>query len=975
MTPGSIVNCREREWVLLPSDQESLVLLRPLTGATDEVVAIHKGLTDLIGYSLPEERVKSAKFPPPTAADLSNVAGAHLLWQAARLTLREGATPLRSLGRVSIRPRTYQFVPLLMALRLGTVRMLIADDVGVGKTVEGLLIVRELLDRGEIKKLCVLCPPYLCEQWQKELKEKFNLDAVVIRSGTVNQLESRIPQGGGSVYSHYPFQVVSIDFVKGDRKRPNFLQHCPDFVIVDEAHGAASAAGPNSNQHQRHELLKELAASPTRHLVLLTATPHSGVPEAFSSLLALLRPEFAGYEITALTEPQRIELARHFVQRTRKDIEKAWEAEHCFPRRVPSDEFYSLSKAYSDLFQQTYEFCTELVRTSQSLGKRQQRVRYWAALALLRCVMSSPAAACAALERRDGALPPSEDEVEFSQNIFESSNEQTDDGQPTPAIESAEQTMPESERRRLRELAKLANSIAHTPGDTKLAGCVKLVAGLIHEGFHPIIWCRYIATANYVAEGLQRALDREFDDVRVASITGLLSDDERRTKIDELSAEKCRVLVATDCLSEGVNLQKAFNAALHYDLPWNPNRLEQREGRVDRYGQTGRIAPDGQRIMEVKTIRYFSPDNPVDGVVIRVLLNKAREIHQALGTHVPVPEESETVTQAVLKALFFRGRTVEEAIPQMELGLELPEVVELHRSWDLDAVREKENRSRFAQRALKPEEVRQELEATDAVLGDPDAVQLFVLNAAQRLGLHISKDRRPDIFRVIVSAEIRAGLPPAIAAVLPVIKSGHWFVSFISPTPEGAEYLGRNHPFVATLAQFLMEEALTKGAAARASRCGTLRTSSVSRLTSLYLLRLRFLIEQPDRTPLLAEEVQVVGHTGSADNPVWLAPDAVLTLLEKAQADTNLDPEERSELVAAALAGWEKLDDAIRQNISGRAESLTEAHRRIRQAVSMKVRGLTVKPQFPPDLLGLLILQPMISPAATLKSAVKNPKS
>ena len=349
MTPGSIVQCRSREWVLLPSAQENLLMLRPLTGATDEVVAVHKGLTDLLGYSFPEERVRSAKFPPPTPDDLSNVAGAHLLWQAARLTLREGATPLRSLGRVSVRPRTYQFVPLLMALRLDTIRMLIADDVGVGKTVEALLIAREMLDRGEIKPLCVLCPPYLCEQWQKELSEKFSLDAVIIRSGTVNQLERRIPQGGGSVYTHYPIQVVSIDFVKGDRKRDNFLHHCPGFVIVDEAHGAASATGTNANQQQRHQLLKDLAASPTRHLVLLTATPHSGVPESFRSLLALLRPEFANYEVTSLTEPQRIELARHFVQRTRKDIEKDWEAEHCFPKRIPSDEHYRLSDAYGDL--------------------------------------------------------------------------------------------------------------------------------------------------------------------------------------------------------------------------------------------------------------------------------------------------------------------------------------------------------------------------------------------------------------------------------------------------------------------------------------------------------------------------------------------------------------------------------------------------------------------------------------------------
>ena len=731
MTPGSIVQCRNREWVLLPSDQEDLLLLRPLTGATDEVIAVHKKFADLIGYSFPEERIRSAKFPPPSPGDISNVAGAHLLWLAARLTLWEGATPLRSLGRVSIRPRTYQFVPLLMALRLDPIRMLIADDVGVGKTVEGLLISRELYDRGEIKRLCVPCPPYLCEQWQKELNEKFNLDAVLIRSGTVNQLERRIPAGGGSIFSYYPVQVVSIDFVKGDRKCANFLQHCPDFVIVDEAHGAASASTTNANQQQRHQLLKDLAASPSRHLVLLTATPHSGVPEAFSSLLALLRTEFAAYEVSQLSEPQRIQLARHSVQRTRKDTEKDWDAEHCFPRRDPSDEHYHLSEQYSDLFQKTYDFCTELVRTGRSLDKRKQRVRYWAALALLRCVMSSPRAAIAALDRRDGALPQSEDEVEFSANVFESSNEQTDDSQPTPPVESAEQTLPETERRKLRDLSRLAAAIALSPADTKLAGCIKLVSRLLREGFHPIVWCRYIATADYLAQGLQTALAREFEDARAISITGMLSDDERRAKIEELAQERRRVLVATDCLSEGITLQHAFNAAIHYDLLWNPNRLEQREGRVDRFGQT--------LSNTVKTIRYFSPDNAVDGVVIRVLLNKAREIHQALGTHVRVPEESETVTQAVLNALFFRGRATQEPVPQMELGLELPEVQNLHRRWDLDAAREKENRTRFAQRALKPEEVRRELEATDAVLGDPSAVEEFVLNACQRLGLHVKK--------------------------------------------------------------------------------------------------------------------------------------------------------------------------------------------------------------------------------------------
>jgi SNF2 family DNA or RNA helicase len=212
MNPGSIVQVRNRYWVLLPHDDPDSYLLRPLTGLTDEAVALHKRLTDLIGYSLPEERVRPATFPLPTPEDVSDAVGAGLLWQAARLTLREGAAPFRSLGRISIRPRLYQFVPLLMALRLDPVRMLIADDVGVGKTIEALLIAREMFDRGEIKRLCVLCPPYLCDQWQKELSEKFNLEAVVIRSGTVSR-PFPLPQTGKiavKVINHYGDEVLKI---------------------------------------------------------------------------------------------------------------------------------------------------------------------------------------------------------------------------------------------------------------------------------------------------------------------------------------------------------------------------------------------------------------------------------------------------------------------------------------------------------------------------------------------------------------------------------------------------------------------------------------------------------------------------------------------------------------------------------------------------------------------------------------------
>ena len=953
MTPGSIVRCRNRDWVLLPSDSEEVLLLRPLAGAMDDVVAVNRRLADLIGGSLPEERIRPAQFPVPSADDLADAGSAHLLWQAARLTLRDGATPFRSLGRISIRPRIYQFVPLLMALRLDPVRLLIADDVGVGKTIEALLVARELLDRGEIKRLCILCPPYLCDQWQRELR-KANLEAVVIRSGTVNQLDRR-KTGTESVYRYYPIQIASIDFVKSDRNRHLFLMDCPEFVIVDEAHGATQASGATVSRQQRHRLVQDLAADQGRHLVLLTATPHSGLESAFRSLLALLRPEFGGWDTSALTEPQRATLARHFVQRTRADIERDWEGERFFPKRDPTDKTYRLSHDYQGLFTATYAFCAEMVRAGADLGKRQQRVRYWAALALLRCVMSSPAAAVAALDNRQDKLAPEEEDTDFRPFVYESAEDQTDDGQPTPPIEAAEAILPDSDRRRLRDLRRMAEDL-HRPGrDTKVAGCVELVSDLLKQGFNPIVWCRYIATADYLGKGLRDALHRGFPALQVVSITSHDGDDEvRGAKLNDITTETPRILVATDCLSEGINLQDKFNASLHYDLPWNPNRLEQREGRVDRYGQTSPV---------VKTIRYFSPDSAIDGIVLDVLLNKAREIHKALGTYVPVPEESETVTEALLNALFMRNRRPGADSRQLDLGLDLPQQVsDMHRHWDRDAERERVNRSRFAQRALRPAEVRAELEATDAVLGDPDAVRDFVLDAAQRLNLAIVRDKDDKVFRVPVNAAATSVLPDAVRFVLPTVKSGEWRISFASPTPVGAEYLGRNHPFVAGLARFLMEEALTKSGGAHATRCGVIRTRAVTRLTTIMLLRVRYLLEQPDHAPLLSEEVVAKAFTAQAQGGAWqwLDDDEGLRLLGDARPGANVPMAEKREIVASALDEWPALEAALVGPIKQRAAALEQSYRRVRQTVGLRVRSLALKPQLPPDLLGLLVLQPAL---------------
>jgi superfamily II DNA or RNA helicase len=965
MQPGSIVQCRQREWVLLPADNEDVYLLRPLTGTIDDAVAVHKALSERVASRLAHERVRPARFPVPASKDLNpnaNAVNSWLLYQAARLVLREGATPFRSLGRISIRPRIYQFVPLLMALRLKPVRMLIADDVGVGKTIEAILIARELFDRGEIRRICVLCPPYLCDQWQKELEEKFNLDAVVVRSGTLGRLESRLPSET-LIYKYYPIQVISIDFIKQPQYRDQFVQHGPEFVIVDEAHGAAQSS--SQNQQQRHELLKKLAEKPDRHLVLLTATPHSGIAEAFRSLLSLLNPAFSDYDVANLTGPQRVELAKHLVQRTRKDIEQTWNETHSFPTRLREETAYQLSPEYRTLFEKTYAFCKELVQTGATMAQHKQRVRYWGALALLRCVMSSPQAAIATIEQRlnnptqlpeDDALLPQA----YEGYIYESSDDVTNDEQPTPPVEATEQTLADSERRKLLELKRLAQALHRDLNkDTKLHKCLNIVEQLLRQGYAPIIWCRYVATAEYVAEMLQQALAKTLPTAHVLCITGRQNDEERRALINDVVVDQPHVLVATDCLSEGINLQEKYNAVLHYDLPWNPNRLEQREGRVDRYGQPSRT---------VKAISYYGQDNPIDGVVLEVLLRKADEIYRTLGTHVPVPMETETVMEAVLKALFMRSSS---ASSQLTLDLDLlasvPQVGYLQKAWQERADNERVSRTRFAQHALRPEEVERELRAADAVLGDPDTVRKFVLNAAQQLGLQIQPEANGGTYRIPLSAANETHVPQPVRDVIRASKAqgAFWRISFVSPTPKGAEYVGRNHPLVSEMARYLFEQAISSSSTSPAGRIGVIRTDAVSRLTTLLLLRVRYLMKVPQGPEQLAEEVRVMGYSGAIRREgiglQWLTTEQALQLLEQAQPRANLSLEEKRELVDFVLETIPAVLQELQPHLLRRAEELEAAHKRIRQPLDLPIRGLTLAPQQPPDLLGLFILQPYVA--------------
>jgi superfamily II DNA or RNA helicase len=890
-SPGSLVRARGRDWFVLDGSTDELLLLRSL------------GVGDDIGMLQGEgalEKIELAHFAPPDPRRLGQPASVLLLREAFRLARRAPAGPLRSLTSVELVPHPYQLVPLLMALRQPVARLLIADDVGTGKTIEAAIIARELIERGIIKDFSVLCPPQLAQQWVDTLSDLFHLPAVAVLSGSAARLERQC-EPGQSLFERFPYTVISTDYIKQPTRRAGFMKHAPQLIIVDEAHTCADA-GDGSAAQQRHALLRDLAGdpadAPARHLLLLTATPHSGDTAAFNSLLSLLN-----HKLNTLPErwqaAERKRVAPYIIQRRRAELVHYLEANTAFPTRHAQETHYTLSRAYREVFDETLSLCRSLISDDQSRPGA-ARMRWWSALALLRSVSSSPAAGVATLSNRallDDDADTDAINARGARAVLDRDDDSAESIDLPPSLTSELASSWSGLSVKLKALHGKAR-------DAKLKAALDLARGLISRGRNPIFFCRFLDTATYLGDQLTRELGAS---VHVEIITGQLPPEERQTRIKSLEDKPTRVLVTTDCLSEGINLQHLFDAVVHYDMAWNPTRHEQREGRVDRFGQPKPT---------VETITLIGKDNPIDDIIFKVLIKKHLSIRNALGVAIPIPA-ARHVEEAILEGLLLRDKRVNTEQLALDFMADLPAIVkDLHTAWDQSAEAHK-RRAHFTH-----EDLHEQLRAT---------LPPLLRQLTEALG------DRADVARLLDLCEL-LGHPAAVTR---------------DPLPSRAD------ASVTSLARALLDDALDdKQTSSAAARAGCAFDAAVAAPTALYLVRMRLTaLAQGGGVNRYAEELVPLALPLEGHHPV-ISGGPQLDALLAASPQGGPPYPLAQQWVQRALDAWNERMKALKDASYAHADALTALHNTMRD-----VEGITRDELFdifePLDLLGVLVFLPV----------------
>ncbi|MCP4535875.1 MAG: DEAD/DEAH box helicase [Chloroflexi bacterium] len=980
--PGTVIRNRSRLWRV--DGQERNVLI---------ATSIDGGEAERTKFYIPFEDIQPGRLEPPSPNIVGHPSAQDLFLRAYRLSLLHGTAPLISLQRSRVVPKDYQLVPVVMALEMPRVRMLIADDVGLGKTIEAGLIITELLARQMATRLLIIVPANLREQWREALDYFFHIPARIISARHRREMERELP-AGANPWEHYRFLITSVDYAKQPAIKNQILEQRWDIVLIDEAHQVAKPhqSGPDQRvRMDRWELGKLLAASSrVRHLLLLTATPHNGYTDSFASLLRML-------DVGAVTGPVHApQVARsaaepYVCQRRREDVE-TWfqdDAAHGdvargrvssspFPER-DQDEVIVPPTAYEMDAIRAVETYGNQVLQQASIGSVQARtLAHWTVMHMHKRALSSPEALrCSLRNRRErlrqrlaGAMAEVEEtpippDVARANVLDEDTGERLTDeeaGQRTERVVYGSPKEIQAELELLEDVLEKANKVT-ARRDSKLQ---KLLDTVLRQRLAAdpkvVIFTRYMDTMNYLARQIQR--DKRYVNTKVLTIHGGLNERQRQEIFGEFERAKVGALVATDAISEGINLQHAAAQVIHYELPWNPNRLEQRNGRVDRFGQR----------KPVVYVRTMVMDETLDATILKVLVEKAAQIRRDYGFSPPYFGDETNILDLLEqhdvtlgpKQLSFEDLATET----LDEPVENPFAEET-----LERIKED---SFYGQTHISLPEIERRLEETAATVGSPEQIQRFLFSGLNRFGCSVTengdRDGRGDhggrldgSWRILINN-------PALqtASVGEVIERATFDPEWALDDPD-VTLLDVGHPLVRRLVEVVKQNAFREGLfcedrpsqdrGEHYGRTAYIVTPDVDEVTAVFHLLARYVVNTEPTS--IVEELLPAAVLVYGDQPSVIRGQQVTRLLEAQPSPETRIEAEVQEVLADALT-IDGLDALLEGAVETRRQELVAERTLMRQQMEQRegaqvagwLRGIDDLLPGSSDLLTVTVLFP-----------------
>ncbi|KPQ41344.1 MAG: putative ATP-dependent RNA helicase [Candidatus Methanoperedens nitroreducens] len=828
LSPGSIIKNHSRLWRVDEVSDDVLT-----------ATSIDGGNTIHRRFLIPLEDIKPGNLEAPNPEIIGNISAQDLMLRAFKLSMLHGTAPLMSLQRSRVIPTQYQLVPVVMSLEMPKVRMLIADDVGLGKTIEAGLIITELLGRQQATRLLVICPANLREQWQEALEHFFHIDAKIISTRHRREMERLLPPGTNP-WEYYPFLITSLDYAKMPQIKVQILELNWDIVLIDEAHNVAKPHQASAEQKIKMDRweLAEAISKIAKHLLLLTATPHNGYTDTYASLIRMLNVD----AVSGLPHEPIInrDIAKSYIcQRRRKDVEdwfkKSSTEKSPFPERDQNEIYRPLSDAQRISIEKVDELGNYILNVAEKESAYRRRLARWVVMHFHKRSLSSPRALVLSLENRlrkyeekkkiyeegeEDSAGITEDDARANVLDHDTGEKTTDEetGSRSERITFGDKAAQEREVALLKEVLEYARKV--TPAkDNKLQD---LLENQLRERLktYPrvIIFTRYKDTLDYLEGNIKNS--SRYRDIPIITIDGSLNELQRKEKFKDFESSKTAILIATDCISEGINLQAACNQLIHYELPWNPNRLEQRNGRIDRYGQK-----------ESKVyIRTLVMKDTLEAAILKILVQKADQIRKDYGFSPPFFGDDVSVLDLI------REKGLQVNVGQRTLD-DFYQAVEVKKGsanpFSDESIQKIKSESFYGKTEIDLVEVQQKLKETERAIGSSEQIEHFVRSSLNKLNCTLI-EKSSEIFNIEITdnrLKTRFGNKIENATFNPKC-------AFVDPS---LEVIDLGHSLVRQLTELVKQSTFVDSSSY--GRTATMKTDAVKQTTALYNVIARYVVQ------------------------------------------------------------------------------------------------------------------------------------